>query len=230
MDDFLQEIANHGKLFSGRIVKCYGISKEPETKNYVMILDYVPGGSLRRYIKDKYKKMKDEYEEMSFEEKFAPLQDIALGLKYIHKKGLIHKDFHPGNILSSFEEASRTNSFVITDLGLSGPAGKKEEENIYGVLPYVAPEVLSRSGCTSKADIYSWSMIAYEVLTGLPPYYDLDLSSNISELAIDVCDGKKRPEFNIKIPQLLEDLIKKCWNKDPKQRPSAKELEKTLES
>lgn len=76
-------------------------------------------------------------------------------------------------------------------------------------MPYVAPEVLNGESYIKEADIYSFGMVIYEVLSGLPPYYDR--THDIS-LATEICDGEQllRPEFKIKIPQLLEDLVKKC--------------------
>jgi serine/threonine protein kinase len=76
-------------------------------------------------------------------------------------------------------------------------------------MPYVAPEILQNQPYTQTADIYSFGIIAYEVLSGLPPYYDRGHGLG---LALEVCDKKHplRPQFQIKIPHLLEDLIKKC--------------------
>ena len=76
---------------------------------------------------------------------------------------------------------------------------------MYGVLPYIAPEILRGQSYTKAADIYSFGIIMYEVISGLPPYHDL---SHDEYLAIKICHGL-RPRFNIKVPQLIVDLIKK---------------------
>jgi len=138
---------------------------------------------------------------------------------------LIHRDFHPGNVLWSYNNVLNTK-FFITDLGLSRPANEKDKEGkIYGVLPYVAPEVLLEKGYTKSADIYSFGMVAYEVLSGLPPYYDLPHDHLLGK---EICCKGLRPQFQIKIPQLLEDLIKRCWNANPSERPTANELHEVL--
>ncbi|POG78639.1 kinase-like domain-containing protein, partial [Rhizophagus irregularis DAOM 181602=DAOM 197198] len=89
--------------------------------------------------------------------KLWSLRSIAVGLEVIHKKGLIHHDFYCGNILSDFVEYS-----FITDLGLCQPANVKPSQNsnkkIYGVLPYVAPEVLRGNEYTQKSDIYGYGI------------------------------------------------------------------------
>src|SRR2546430_8763516 len=90
-------------------------------------------------------------------------------------------------------------------------------KKIYGVLPYVAPEVLRGKEYTQASDIYGFGIIAYEVCTGLPPYHDMDHGSG---LAISICNGL-RPKSYFKIPQLMLDIIKQCWDANPLKRPKA---------
>ncbi|RHZ36414.1 protein kinase domain-containing protein [endosymbiont GvMRE of Glomus versiforme] len=215
--DFLQEVACHKLLFKKGtefIVECCGISEYPDTKEYIMVMKYISGGNLRQYLQDNYNKP-------NFEEKINfLLWSIASGLNTIHQQKLIHKDFHSGNIIML------DNFSYITDLGLCKPANEASKENkIFGVMPYVAPEILLEKPYTQASDIYSFGIIAYEVLSGLPPYYDREHDIH---LAVEVCKGL-RPQFQIKIPQLLEDLIKRCWDVDPAQRPTAQEIKRTLQ-
>ena len=97
---------------------------------------------------------------------------------------------------------------------------QNENKEIYGVLPYVAPEVLRGKEYTQASDIYGFGVIAHEVCIGLPPYHDI---SHEEPLAIRICQGL-RPKSNYKIPQLILDIIKQCWDADPLKRPKAKEL------
>src|SRR5207302_700057 len=96
----------------------------------------------------------------------------------------------------------------ITDLGLSRPVNETDDGKVYGVMPYVAPEVLQRGEYTQKSDIYSFGIIATEILIGIPSYYNIP---HDQFLAIKICQGL-RPEFlnKFKIPPLLTDLIKRC--------------------
>src|SRR5581483_6317333 len=103
------------------IVKCYGITKDPETNNFIMVMQYAIDGSLRQSLNK-------NFNSMSWKSKFITLSDIADGLSNIHKKRLIHRDFHSGNILSISIFA------YITDLGLCKSADEKIDKNIYGVL------------------------------------------------------------------------------------------------
>ncbi|CAG8828924.1 7086_t:CDS:10, partial [Gigaspora margarita] len=128
--EFLAEVANTKLVDSlvGGIAKCYGISQDPETKNYMIISRYEEGGNLRECLKG-YK--------ASFENRVGRLLDIAKGLENIHQQNLVHYDLHSGNILNNY------GGSLITDLGLSRVANsQKGDDEIIGVLPYIAPEVL----------------------------------------------------------------------------------------
>ncbi|GBC18956.1 kinase-like domain-containing protein [Rhizophagus irregularis DAOM 181602=DAOM 197198] len=101
-----------------------------------------------------------------------------------------------------------------------------EYKKIYGVLPYVAPEVLRGKEYTQGSDIYGFGIITYEVCTGLPPYHDIPHEVSF---AINVCRGL-RPKTNYKIPQAILNIIKKCWDADPLKRLKAQELYKLVEA
>src|SRR6266508_3573074 len=107
---------------------------------------------------------------MGWTEKLHILYQIARGLNGIHDNKLIHHDFHCGNILNDFKFFT-----YITDLGLCQPTNAKPSQSnnkkIYGVLPYVSPEVLRGKEYTQASDIYGFGIIAYEVCTVFPPYY-----------------------------------------------------------
>lgn len=215
-DDFLREI-NYNKLIDSSnsrkfsyIVRCYGISQDPETNNYIMVMDYIKGNNMREFLQN-------NHEKLDFWDKSHMLLSIVERLYSIHKKGLIHCDLHPGNILScDYVEC------IITDLGLSKPAGEKYSKGkVYGVLPYVAPEVLRGQSYTQASDIYSLGVIVYEILSGKPPYYKY---VHDEFLAVKICEGLRPNIDEITAPQLLKDLIGRCWNADPSLRPKISEI------
>jgi serine/threonine protein kinase len=153
-------------------------------------------------------------------------------LTEIHKRKLVHHDFHLGNILNKKVDTWKNRyPCCITDLGLCRPAGEIGKGKIYGVLPYVAPEVLCSKYYTQASDIYSLGIVTYEILSGLPPYIIYDEKEKIYselphdvDLAFKICKGL-RPNLSIvQVPQLLKDLISKCWDANPENRPKAREL------
>lgn len=125
-----------------------------------------------------------------------------------------------------------TNFFnlCIADFGLSKIVEQKDSEtsvkkrNIFGVLPYIAPEVLCEEEYTKAADIYSYAIIAYEIVTGFAPYYDM---AHDMGLAIKICNGL-RPKIPFYIPKLIAKIIMKCWDSRVTHRPTFKELKETI--
>ncbi len=177
-------------------------------------MEYAEHGNLRNYLNNN--------PNLNWYNKIDILYNIAKGLEEIHKNELIHRDVHVGNvvILSKLP--------CITDMGLCKPANYKEikdtKNKIYGVLSYVAPEILRKQPYTQTSDIYSFGIIMYEVISELPPYHDKEHDVN---LAINICQGL-RPRFNIKVPQLILHLIKRCLDANPLNRPTAKEIKEIL--
>ncbi|CAI2171385.1 14238_t:CDS:2 [Funneliformis geosporum] len=131
------------------------------------------------------------------------------GLSNIHEGGIIHRDFHSGNILTD-----KNREVAIGDLGLSKSAAEGEDDEIYGIIPYVAPEVLQGQKYTEASDIYSFGMIMWEYMTGRRPFWD---RAHDTELIIDICDGLRPPTIDIVAPEGYIELMKECW--DPDQKP-----------
>ncbi|RIA85136.1 kinase-like domain-containing protein, partial [Glomus cerebriforme] len=99
---------------------------------------------------------------LNWKDKIRYLRFIASGLEHIHDNELIHRDLHIGNILHD-------GYIYITDMGLCKPADYNASENtknVYGILPYIAPEILRGQNYTKAADIYSFGIIMYEVISG----------------------------------------------------------------
>jgi len=191
------------------MVPCYGVSRDLDG-NYVLVMKYMREGNLREYLRKNYRELKfyDSGNHKS-SSKLHFLQQISQGLKDIHRKKLVHRDFHSGNIVVDKSVIYDEYNCHITDLGLSQPVNEAETKNtIYGLMPYMAPEVLKGEPYTQKSDIYSLGMVLYELITGLPPYAEQAHDVN---LALMILQGI-RPQFpkQVKYPQLLVDLIKKC--------------------
>ncbi|RHZ78699.1 hypothetical protein Glove_157g77 [Diversispora epigaea] len=212
--DFLQEIKNQLKFRGKNSIAIYGITKNPTKNEYMMVINYAKYGSLRNLLNN-------EFEKLTWRIKYDILIEIVIGLINIHEMDLMHKDFHSGNIVNQ----SLSQSYI-TDFGLCKPVTENDPENIYGVIPYMAPETLSRGEYTQASDIYSFGMVMLEVLTSYPPYYNISHDVN---LIMDICKGLK-PEIKCEIPQFLKEIMEKCWNFEPLNRPTAEELKSQLDN
>ncbi|RHZ73909.1 hypothetical protein Glove_228g120 [Diversispora epigaea] len=207
-NDFLQQIKNQLKLRGKNVVAIYGITKNPTENQYMMVMNYAKYGSLRNLLNNKFKKL-------TWLRKSLILSSIVNGLKNIHEMGLIHRDIHAGNIVNQ----SLTLSYII-DFGTCKPVTENDPENILGVLPYMAPETLSRGEYTQASDIYSFGMVMLEVLTSYPPYYNIQHDVNLARKIYN----ELKPEIKCEIPRFFKEIMEKCWNFEPCNRPTAEEL------
>jgi serine/threonine protein kinase len=149
-------------------------------------------------------------------DKFFNLYIIISSLEAIHKLNLIHGDFHNGNLL-----AASYDVVVISDLGLCRPVNQSNIKNdIYGVLPYMAPEVLRGKPYTKAADIYSFGIIMWEMTSGVPAFHNIP---HDFQLSLSICRGVRPEIVEGTMPEYVE-LMKRCWDNDPEKRPTAKEL------
>src|SRR5947209_1857627 len=135
----------------------------------------------------------------------------------IHEKNYIHHDLHSGNIFSY-----DICECEIEDLGLCQQVvDKKDNPNkIYGVIPYLAPEVLSKKPYTKESDIYSFGMIMWEFTTGKKPFHDRPHNHC---LILDILRGE-RPQITDDTPKFYAELMKRCWEHNPEYRPTAEEI------
>ncbi|RIB19598.1 kinase-like domain-containing protein [Gigaspora rosea] len=161
---------------------------------------------------------------MAYEEliEWVPFDRLS-NVKEIGKGGF-------GSVYSTIwlDGISTTLQYYVSDLGLSKNKDKKDETDsgdIYGVIPYVAPEVLLGQGFTQAADIYGFGVIMSEMSTGQRPFdgHDFDL-----KLATKICKGL-RPEIAPGTPDCYIELAKSCMDSDPKKRPSASDIQQSLE-
>ncbi|UZO10085.1 uncharacterized protein OCT59_001683 [Rhizophagus irregularis] len=210
--EFLNEIKSHLQIYLYDVIQCYGVTQDPNTKDYIMVLEYCKDGNLRNYYMNN---------KLSFYLKIFRLQQIARGLFDIHNAGRIHKDFHSGNILFNPDP-------YISDLGMCQPANNEKQsakqEGIYGVLPYMAPEVLRGYQYTKASDIYSFGIMMNEYISEETPYSNVPHNHALS---IKICKGL-RPNIFKYTPKLLTDLITKCWDAKAENRLTAKELYQKL--
>ncbi|RHZ84043.1 hypothetical protein Glove_86g128 [Diversispora epigaea] len=203
---FLKEIKNQLK-FQGESTKIYGITKNPSENEYMIVMQYASEGSLRIMLNTKFYYL-------TWKDKINILYHIAIELFIIHSKGLMQKNLHPGNIVNESFFA------YFTDVELCKPVSENDHEKIYGVIPYLAPEILKGEEYTQESDIYAFGMVMFEVFTSYPPYYNIPHDENLVRL---ICNGHK-PEIKCEIPQLLKDIMEKCWDFESCNRPTIEEL------
>jgi serine/threonine protein kinase len=155
----------------------------------------------------------------NWKQKLFILYKIIVGLNNIHKEGLIHCNFHNGNILYNKYDDFTYRIFISDYLG-SYQLAKSFLEKDHNILSFMIPEILRGKPYTQASDIYNFSMIMWEFISGISPFnsrkYDF-------QLALSICKGE-RPEIIENTPQCYIDLMEKCWDDDPTKRPTASEV------
>ncbi len=204
---FKREVVLSRRLSHPYIVKIYDFGQADEDTYYIS-MEYIDGESL-----------KDSLERflpagLPLEKAVEFLAKTAEGMAYAHKKGVIHRDIKPANILISKDYELRISDFGVAKSSDSAQKLTATDEAI-GSPVYMAPEQLSSNTFDHRADIYSFGIMAYELLTGHPPFY-----SDHWIALVKMHMNDPIPEFpaNLNLPLWIEELINKCCAKEPEAR------------
>jgi abelson tyrosine-protein kinase 1/abelson tyrosine-protein kinase 2 len=138
---------------------------------------------------------------------------IALGMRYVHWKGIIHGDLKPSNILMNGRGEP-----LVSDFGSS-----RFETNDYtltgseGTVNYAAPELCKEAAIISgQIDVYGFGLIAYEILTGTAVFPRTDYAFPILKRILN----GDLPSIPDECGSLMQALIPQCWSMDPGARPT----------
>ncbi|MEO7963602.1 MAG: protein kinase [Gemmatimonadaceae bacterium] len=213
VDRFKREIAVAARLQHPHIVPLLSAGETDGLPYYCM--PFIEGESLRsRLVRTG---------ELPIIDAVRVLRDVASALAYAHGKGVVHRDIKPENILLTAQHA------VVTDFGVAkalsaatesgaGSAGLTSVGIALGTPAYMAPEQAAADPSVDhRADIYAWGIVAYEVLTGRPPFAGrsamAQMAAHFNELPESI--GSRRST----ISPALAALVMQCLQKHPADRP-----------
>ncbi|PKC06918.1 kinase-like protein [Rhizophagus irregularis] len=210
--EFVDQLYRYHKCLKSRaLADCFGITKDP-TSCYMLVMRYYKNGSLYSYLKE-------TLGVLYWRDIVDMLWSISTGLSYIHKHGLVHGHLHGGNIL--VESDVNSIETMITDTGLHGPVDKQlSPKQIYGVIPFVAPEIFNGNTPTKESDIYSFGMVMWMLSAGVRPYCD---RPHNKQLIQEICLGL-RPSVVDGTPPVFFSLMIQCLDVNPSNRPTASQL------
>ncbi len=206
--ELIEEVKLLAELLHPHIVRFYSIEKEGERVG--IVLEYIEGESLREVIKKEAP--------LSPSRAFFLLGQMAEAIDYAHGKGVLHRDLKPENILIS------RGSVKIADFGLAFFMEGEMTRSVAGTPPYMAPETW-KGKYYPESDIFSLGVIAYEMLTGMNPFFSESIEETLKKIKRGIKPGQIPPHLGEK----TREAILRATARDPRDRfASAMEFLKAL--
>jgi len=214
---FLREGEIVSKLEHKGIVKVYEYGFGPNNTVPYIIMEFVDGNPLSDLINQN---------SLELAEKLSIISQIADALGTVHQQGIQHRDIKPSNVLISKEKIAKLTDFGIARLSTSTLTMTME---VLGSPAYMAPESFSGiRDVDNRADIFSFGVLAYELLTGILPFQ----GDSIPAIASAITNQKPIAPTKIDptIPATVETILGKMMQKKPKDRyDNALEISKEIE-
>lgn len=197
---FFNEAKAAGKLMHPHIVSVYDATVDND-KCY-LVMEYVDGPSLNEFCNEKTL--------LPIEKVVKAIFHCAKALDYAHKKGVIHRDIKPGNIIISAKDEAK-----ITDFGIAmieGASGLLQSDGVTGSVYYASPEQLREEKLTPQTDLFSLGVVMYELLTGTKPF---DADTNVG-IFYKISNEAPRPlkEHGREVPEGLERIVARALEKE----------------
>ncbi|GAV72658.1 ACT domain-containing protein/Pkinase_Tyr domain-containing protein [Cephalotus follicularis] len=211
-DEFAQEVAILREVRHENVVRFIGAcTKSP---NLCIVTEYMPGGSLYDYLHKNANVLK-----LSQLLKFAI--DVSKGMEYLHQNNIIHRDLKTANLLMDTHNVVKVADFGVARF--QNQKGVMTAET--GTYRWMAPEVINHQPYDQKADVFSFAIVLWELMTAKVPY---DYMTPL-QAALGVRQGL-RPDLPENSHPKLLDLMQRCWEAVPDKRPAFSEIIVELES
>uniref|UniRef100_A0A0A9BF18 Protein kinase domain-containing protein n=1 Tax=Arundo donax TaxID=35708 RepID=A0A0A9BF18_ARUDO len=211
---FTAEVTLLARLQHRNVIKLVGACNCPPV--FCVITEFLSGGSLRAFLR------KLERKTLPLEKVISIALDIARGLEYIHLQGVVHRDVKPENILFDGEFCAK-----VVDFGVAcEEAYCNLLEDDPGTYRWMAPEMYKHKPYGRKADVYSFGLLLWELVTGSIPYEDM----TPVQAAFAVVNKNLRPVIPSSCPAPLQLLISQCWSSQPEKRPEFRQIVQILEN
>jgi serine/threonine protein kinase len=218
--EFQRELSIMSLMHHPNLLRCYGGFADSHKDVYYLVMDRMDT-DLHRALQAHPEDPENNYYRIGFGEALKMALALSRGLEHLHNCGLIHRDLKSVNML-----IDRDYNVKLCDFGLSRVVATKKGNNMtgnVGTVSWIAPEVFDNQPYDSKADIYSFGIIMWELYTKQTPFADV----NAFEIPRVVTRGD-RPPIPKEMPKDYVKLMKQCWHAKPSKRPPASKIVKEI--
>lgn len=208
-ESFKNELEQLSEIRHPNIVRLYGSSQSPNSSEAYLIME-LANCPLNDLLHE------TPLREYGLKHACSWALQAAAGMSYCHDlrpKALIHRDIKPANLLL-FEDGK---VLKICDFG-TAVSQRSTMTNNTGTVCYMAPEVFKDVHYDARCDVFSWSIMFWEILARKKPYYDR-MGYTIYKLQSDILQKRLRPNPMRSCPKLIWDLLEKSWDGEPHNRP-----------
>jgi len=205
---FAAEAALAGKLQHPNVVQIF--DAVPDPLQPYLVMEYVPGDTLRRFCRPDALLPLDQIVEIGFK--------CAMALGYVARRGLIHRDVKPANILATLSNELVTD-IKITDFGSVFDHGSDRTQVFrVGSLAYMSPEQLDGSTLDERADLYSLAAVLFHLIAGRPPF---DAMTQVALMhQIYHAEPPSLMALRDGVPPRMDALLRQALSKQPVDRPA----------
>jgi hypothetical protein len=225
---FREEAHTLAELRHENILRLFDFGEDPEVNLYILVLEYLPGGDLKKYLQ------RPGNRPLTSAEVVRLLRPVASALDYAHGRRypVVHRDLKPANLMFGAE-----GQVIVSDFGLAkmlapleGDSGQSSRTMGWvGTPQYMAPEQAQQREVSPATDVYALGVIAYEMLVGSVPFSADTPVATLIQIAT-----RPLPLPRVRNPKLnrsVEDVLIKALAKEPPLRyPTAGALVSALES
>ncbi|RHZ85878.1 hypothetical protein Glove_59g12 [Diversispora epigaea] len=218
LDNLINEIKRYRKLeIHDSILRFYGITKQEDTNNYMIILECANNGSLRQYLKANFQKL-------DWNTKLSLAKQIANVLTFLHSNNIIHGKLNSENIFVH-DGNIKFNVFGLTKVMSES---LRFLTNTLGPIQYIDPqylEIFNAIGKNKSSNIFSLGIILWEISSGNLPF-EMESLSN-ADLLNNIAKGKR--EMVVPgTPPKYKEIYNDCWKHNGNSRPDISQVVKNL--